>query len=65
MTELFPNITEEQREAARIIADLALSQKDPLKVVKIINNYMSALDGEQYDFADFYFSMRMELLKDE
>lgn len=59
MIELFPNITEEQRESAKMIFDLAVRQPTAYQAISTLINYRNLLTSdEEKDFVDFYFKLR-------
>ena len=69
MTEIFKNVSDETKEIARISWKLALAQKNPLEAAEFLNNvtnyYRNILTEEDLEFLQFYFSMQMEMMKDE
>ena len=69
MTEIFKNVSDETKEIAHISWRLALAQKNPLEAAEFLNNvtnyYRNILTEEEVEFLQFYFSMQMEMMKDE
>lgn len=66
MTELFPNISDNLRKCAEIVADLAFRQDSPAKAVKLMNQFTNAcFSEEERNFCEFYFNMRMEQMLNE
>jgi len=65
MTELFPNIDQETRDRAKLVADFAFMQNDAMSAVKILTEYANTcIDEEEQAFVDFYFNMRFEELRE-
>lgn len=62
MIELFESISTKSREQAKFIFDRALEQQTIMAALKVLNDYLDACEGEERDFANFYFNLRfMEL----
>ena len=69
MTELFPDISDEIRIAAKTAWDVVKAQKDPADAVefmdKTIKYFEETLGEEEADFLRFYFQVQMEMMKNE
>jgi len=69
MIELFPNIRDEVKEIAEAAWRLAYAQKDPIKAADFLNNttnyYRNIYTDEEIEFLQFYFNMKMEMMKNE
>lgn len=66
MTEIFENIPEYIKRQTECIVELALHQKDLMSTIGVLKNYRETCSSEEeQDFLDFYFSLRMEQLKNE
>lgn len=66
MTELFPNISDKVRKQLESGFALALSSaKDPAEVADLLNAITEQFSGEEHDFAQFYFNMRLEAMNRE
>lgn len=64
MTELFPNVSQEVRDAARFWVETSLATEDPYEGVKQIMKFKQSLPTEEeQNFVDFYFNMVIEGLK--
>ena len=64
MIEIFTDISEDTKTAAKLIFDTAL-QLDPIKMTKMLNDYTNALAERDQEFVRFYFQMRMRQIIDE
>ena len=68
MQEIFNNIKDEVKEVAEIAWKLALMQKDPMKAAKFLNTvteyYKNLYSEEEIEFLQFYFQMKMEMMKE-
>ena len=67
MTELYPNISEEVRNAAATAWTIAIAQPDPVSAAEFLNTvtnyYSNKLTNEEVEFLQFYFNLRMEMMK--
>lgn len=67
MTELYPNISEELRSAAEMAWNVATLKEDPIDAANFLNNvtnyYANTLTDEEIEFLQFYFNLRMEMMK--
>lgn len=64
MIELFTNISEQKRKQAELLFNLAIQQKNIIKISELLHEFtQNILDDEERDFFNFYFNMRMEQLK--
>ena len=64
MIEIFDDIPPRVKENAAFMFEIASSQKTPIQMVKILNEYLKlCVDEREHEFVDFYFKMRMEELK--
>ena len=65
MTEIFSNISKEQKEKAEFIFNIA-SKKDLISTLITLNDYTNSCPTEEErEFVEFYFNMRLEQLKNE
>ena len=68
MQEIFENVSDTTKELAETAWKLALSQKDPMRAAKFLNNvigyYQHVLSEEEIEFLQFYFNMKMEMMKE-
>ena len=65
MIEIFENISENTKKRLKEYADAALLLNDPFKMAKLLADYTkNCCNEEEQEFADFYFNMRLEELKD-
>lgn len=63
--ELFVNIPDEVKEKTKMIADFALTQFPLSEAIKMLARYTNTcFNEEEQDYVDFYFSMRLEQLKE-
>ena len=65
MTELFNDILPETKKGLELVFDSAISNYNPVTVVKILDAYTNILNEKEQDFARFYFNMRMQQLLNE
>ena len=69
MTELFTNVRDEVKETADMAWRLAISQKNPINAAEFLNNttnyYRNIFTEEEIEFLQFYFNMKMEMIKNE
>ena len=69
MTELFPNVRDEVKEVADMAWRLALSQRNPVEAADFLTNttnyYKHIYTEEEIEFLQFYFNMKMEMMKNE
>lgn len=64
-SELFTNIPDEVKERTKLIADFALTQLSLPNAIKMLAQYANTCyDEEEQNYVDFYFNMRLELLKE-
>ena len=69
MTEIFQNIRDEVKEVADLAWRLATAQKNPIDAANFLNNttnyYRNIYTEEEIEFLQFYFNMKMEMMKNE
>ena len=70
MTEIFPNISRDARDAAESAFNLAMLCKDSIKSADFLHNFTEYYattypEPDIYEFLQFYFNMRLEALKNE
>ena len=67
MTEIFANISDELKKNAEVIWNLAMAQSTPLQAANLLNSFTNyhktKLTDEEIEFLQFYFKMKMELIK--
>ena len=68
MQEIFSNISNEVKETAQVAWNLAMMQRDPAKAADFLNNvtnyYRNLYTDEEIEFLQFYFQMKMEMMKE-
>jgi len=68
MTELFTNVSEEVKDIAETAWNIALAQSNPVKAAEFLNNvtnyYKNIYTKEEIEFLQFYFNMKLELMKE-
>lgn len=69
MTELYEDISDELRSIAQTAWDIAFAQKTPMEAAEFLNTvtnyYNNTLTEEEVEFLQFYFQLRMEMMKNE
>ena len=67
MMELYTNIKQEIKDTAESIWNIAMSYNDPLQIANFLNTiieyYKHIYTEEEVEFLQFYFQMRMEMMK--
>jgi hypothetical protein len=67
MTEIFDNISDETKEIARLAWTVAMAQNNPATAANFLNSvteyYRNILTEVEVEFLQFYFNMRMEMIK--
>jgi hypothetical protein len=67
MTEIFDNISDETKEIARLAWAVAIAQNNPATAANFLNSvteyYRNILTEVEVEFLQFYFNMRMEMIK--
>ena len=67
MKEIFENISDEIKKIAENCWKLANIQKNPIKVAELLNiiteYYKPKLTEEELRFLQFYFNMKMEMMR--
>ena len=68
MQELFENVRDEVKSVAKTAWNLALVQPDSLQAANflnaITNYYKHIYTEEEIEFLQFYFNMKMEMMKE-
>ena len=68
MTEIFANIGDEVKDIAETAWNIALAQKNPLDAANFLNNvtnyYKNIYTDEEIEFLQFYFNMKLEMMKE-
>ena len=68
MNEIYGNISDKVKEIADIAWRLTVIQKNPIDAAKFLDNvtnyYRNILTEEEIDFLQFYFNMKMEMMKE-
>lgn len=68
MTELFTNVSTVAKKIAETAWQLASIQKDPLDAATFLDNvtnyYSNLLTEEEIEYLRFYFSMKLEMMKE-
>lgn len=67
MQEIFDDIPDVVKDLTKMVADAALRQAEPGEAAHMLDNFIKQMppDPKLRDFADFYFLMRMEQLKND
>lgn len=70
MTELYPNISNELRQATEAAWNIALHKRNPVEAAQFLNNITEyyrtiGCSEEEMSFIRFYFNMKMETYKNE
>lgn len=67
MTEIFDNISDETKEIAQLAWTIAMAQNNPATAASFLNSvteyYRNILTEVEVEFLQFYFNMRMEMIK--
>lgn len=68
MTELFTNVSFDARLIAEMTWDIAATIKNPTEAAEFLSSvtefYSNKLTEEEVDFLRFYFSMKLEMMKE-
>lgn len=68
MQEIFKNVRSEVKDIAETAWQLAIAQKDVLKAAHFLNTvteyYKNLYTEEEVEFLQFYFNMKMEMMKE-
>ena len=68
MIELFENVSDRTKEIAETAWNITMLQSNPIKAADFLNNvtnyYSSILTDEDVEFLQFYFNMKMEMMKE-
>ena len=68
MMEIYENISKVVRDLADTAWSLAMAQKNPVDAANFLNNvtnyYSNILTEEEVEFLQFYFNMKMEMMKE-
>ena len=69
MTEIFANVRQEVKDLAEMSWEIALRQKTVADAAKFLNDvtnyYENLYTEEEVEFLQFYFHMKMEMMKNE
>ena len=66
MIEIFEDISQEIKDQASFVFEMALLQPNLLSAVNVLKNYTNTCRNErEKEFVEFYFNMRMENLLNE
>lgn len=69
MQELFNNIRQEVKDTAESAWNLAIVQRDPVRAADFLDNvtnyYRNIYTDEEIEFLQFYFKMKVEMMKDD
>lgn len=67
MIEIYPNISKTVKDIAETAWNITLAQRDPMQAADFLNNvteyYRNVLSDEEIEFLQFYFQMKMEMMK--
>lgn len=68
MQEIFKGVRDEVKETASSAWRLATMQSDPIKAAEFLDNvtryYSNSFSEEEIEFLQFYFNMKMEMMKE-
>ena len=68
MTEIFKDISDEIKQLAEGAWAITLAQESPIKAAEFLNNvtnyYTNILTEREMEFLQFYFQMKMEMMKE-
>ena len=68
MTEIFEDISDEIKQLAEGAWAITLSQENPIKAAEFLNSvtnyYTNILTEREMEFLQFYFQMKMEMMKE-
>ncbi len=68
MTELYKNVRDEVKSVADFAWKVALAQDNPVDAANFLNNvtnyYKHFYTEEEIEFLQFYFNMKMEMMKE-
>lgn len=68
MIELFENVSDRTKEIAENAWNITMLQSNSIKAADFLNNvtnyYSSILTDEDVEFLQFYFNMKMEMMKE-
>ena len=63
MIEIYQDISDELKQQAEIIFNLAQQQTNPTIAAEILNSYLNTrFNPREQEFVEFYFNLRMEQL---
>ena len=65
MEELFPNVSDKLRKEVELMADLTIGVLPMPLAAKKLSDFAALFEGEEAEFVDFYFNLRMEQFKNE
>lgn len=68
MIEIFKDISNETREIAEQAWNIVMAQESPINAAEFLNSvveyYRNVLSEEDIEFLQFYFNMKMEMMKE-
>lgn len=68
MTEIFEDISDEIKQLADSTWAITLAQENPIKAAEFLNSvtnyYTNILTEREMEFLQFYFQMKMEMMKE-
>ena len=68
MTEIYENVSDNAKQIADFAWQIAIVLKDPVKAANFLNSvteyYRNSLTEEEVEFLQFYFNMKMEMMKE-
>ena len=68
MTEIFEDISDEIKQLAEGAWAITLAQESPIKAAEFLNSvtnyYTNILTEREMEFLQFYFQMKMEMMKE-
>lgn len=68
MQEIFEDISDEVKTNAKLIWAICLSKNEPIKAAQFLNDitnyYKNIYTEREIEFLQFYFHMRMEMMKE-
>ena len=68
MTEIYENVSDSAKEIASIAWKIAIALNNPASAANFLNSvteyYRNSLTEEEVEFLQFYFNMKMEMMKE-
>ena len=69
MTEIYDNVRDGVKQVAELSWKVAVALNNPMQAAEFLNNvtnyYRNYFTEEEIEFLQFYFNMKMEMIKNE